>query len=355
MCAAKVKSVQKLGVTYSPPCLVVQFKGFNGSLYHRIIKFKRINWEMGKEKVAMEIIKEHASCLSGSLVGKEQVISVVGMLMDNWGKERKSAVKKPIVSEAANNNTTGNFKAGSEVAVGATRTRRSKGPLAKALGATTRAPGVAVALEKEVELETEKKEEKEEEKGKKGGQADEAVVRAQNKSQAAVAAIETKTKKNEESAVAASSGNAVANAAATKLQEKDEVEATGNQQDQPNYFLSDDSYSFDDSFEEDISEEEDQGGEGGEGAGSDIIGEKGEKGKCADDAEEAEAKVVVATTSKDLPVYGNLNKASDAELDAAKGKMDKLFEANRIRKGDEGFEWDKRVDFEEGDEESSWD
>ena len=58
---------------------------------------------------------------------------------------------------------------------------------------------------------------------------------------------------------------------------------------------------------------------------------------------------------KDLAKYGNLNGKSDAELTKIKGEMDEHFEANRIKKGDEGFVWDKQVQFEEGDEASSWD
>ena len=39
----------------------------------------------------------------------------------------------------------------------------------------------------------------------------------------------------------------------------------------------------------------------------------------------------------------------------AKEEMEGAFEANRIKKGDDGFEWDKRVEFGEADAESSWD
>ncbi len=35
--------------------------------------------------------------------------------------------------------------------------------------------------------------------------------------------------------------------------------------------------------------------------------------------------------------------------------MDVAFEANRLKPGDEGFVWDKRVDFEAAEESNEWD
>ena len=41
----------------------------------------------------------------------------------------------------------------------------------------------------------------------------------------------------------------------------------------------------------------------------------------------------------------NLNKLTDHELDKHKKKMDEKFNANNLKPGDSGFEYDKRVDF----------
>lgn len=55
-----------------------------------------------------------------------------------------------------------------------------------------------------------------------------------------------------------------------------------------------------------------------------------------------------------LSEYGNLNKASDDELQAAKDEMTNVFEKYLVMPGDPEYVFDKRVDFE-ADEESSWD
>lgn len=51
----------------------------------------------------------------------------------------------------------------------------------------------------------------------------------------------------------------------------------------------------------------------------------------------------------------DLNKLDDYELDKRKADMDKDFEKNRLRPGDDGFEYDKEVDFTAGKMESGWD
>ena len=51
----------------------------------------------------------------------------------------------------------------------------------------------------------------------------------------------------------------------------------------------------------------------------------------------------------------DLNKVSDFRLRMAKKKMDEKFEKNLIRPGMEGYEYDKAVDFGEGEEDLSWD
>lgn len=51
----------------------------------------------------------------------------------------------------------------------------------------------------------------------------------------------------------------------------------------------------------------------------------------------------------------DLNKLDDFELDKRKADMDKDFEKNRLRPGDNGFVYDKEVDFTGGKIESGWD
>lgn len=54
----------------------------------------------------------------------------------------------------------------------------------------------------------------------------------------------------------------------------------------------------------------------------------------------------------------DLNKCGDYELKRHKLNMDKEFNKNILKKGDQGFEYDKRVDFKKDDTElvdDSWD
>ena len=54
----------------------------------------------------------------------------------------------------------------------------------------------------------------------------------------------------------------------------------------------------------------------------------------------------------------DLNKLSDEELKAHKAAMEVKFQKNNIKKGDPGFQYDKRVDFKynaEEAEDNSWD
>lgn len=53
-----------------------------------------------------------------------------------------------------------------------------------------------------------------------------------------------------------------------------------------------------------------------------------------------------------------MNKLSDAELKAHKAAMEVKFKKNNVKKGDPGFKYDKRVNYEykpEEAEENSWD
>ena len=52
----------------------------------------------------------------------------------------------------------------------------------------------------------------------------------------------------------------------------------------------------------------------------------------------------------------DLNKATDEQLAKKKEEMDVLFESNCLKPGDEGYEYDKEVDFDVGQKmESGWD
>ena len=54
----------------------------------------------------------------------------------------------------------------------------------------------------------------------------------------------------------------------------------------------------------------------------------------------------------------DLNKVSEGDLDRAKKNMNNAFLKNRIRPGDEGYEFDKRVEFsvdEAAGSDCSWD
>lgn len=61
-----------------------------------------------------------------------------------------------------------------------------------------------------------------------------------------------------------------------------------------------------------------------------------------------------ASVTAILHGIGDLQRAMPAALQAAKSKMEIVFEANRIAAGDEGFEYDKRREFTPA-EDSGWD
>lgn len=52
--------------------------------------------------------------------------------------------------------------------------------------------------------------------------------------------------------------------------------------------------------------------------------------------------------------FGDLNKATDEELAAAKAKMSIVFDKKSLKPGDDGFEWDVRRDFV-ATESNDWD
>jgi hypothetical protein len=52
---------------------------------------------------------------------------------------------------------------------------------------------------------------------------------------------------------------------------------------------------------------------------------------------------------------GDLNRASDEDLQRAKNEMNEIFQQVQVLPGDEKYVYDRRMDFEEPDEESSWD
>lgn len=73
-------------------------------------------------------------------------------------------------------------------------------------------------------------------------------------------------------------------------------------------------------------------------------------------APSASAAVSVDPEAKALVTsIGDLQKVGPAALQAAKAKMDILFEAVRLKPGDEGYVYDRRVEFAEPRETSDWD
>lgn len=65
----------------------------------------------------------------------------------------------------------------------------------------------------------------------------------------------------------------------------------------------------------------------------------------------------IHTNKKDEQNYHDLdlNLVSDQELKKAKDQMDKVFYANKINSDTEGYMYDKKVDFNEDQSDSSWD
>ena len=51
----------------------------------------------------------------------------------------------------------------------------------------------------------------------------------------------------------------------------------------------------------------------------------------------------------------DLNKLGEDQLKEKKAEMDVLFEANRIQPGDDGYEYDKEMDFSGSKIECGWD
>jgi len=56
-----------------------------------------------------------------------------------------------------------------------------------------------------------------------------------------------------------------------------------------------------------------------------------------------------------LSAFGDLNQVSERELKMVKQEMEQVFDIKRLKPEDDGYVFDKRVDFEEQDLESSWD
>mmetsp|Transcript_34726 Transcript_34726/g.68995 ORF Transcript_34726/g.68995 Transcript_34726/m.68995 type:complete len:162 (-) Transcript_34726:444-929(-) len=68
---------------------------------------------------------------------------------------------------------------------------------------------------------------------------------------------------------------------------------------------------------------------------------------------------IVATAGRtlkiDMELLDDLQTVDEVVLKAAKGKMDETFEKNLVLVGHADYEYDKQVDFGEGEEETSWD
>ena len=57
----------------------------------------------------------------------------------------------------------------------------------------------------------------------------------------------------------------------------------------------------------------------------------------------------------DFALLDDLQKVDETVLAVAKGKMEETFEQNLVLSGDDGYEYDKRVEFGEAEEVTSWD
>lgn len=66
------------------------------------------------------------------------------------------------------------------------------------------------------------------------------------------------------------------------------------------------------------------------------------------------AERVAPQAAAQLP-QADYNRVSEAQLKQVKQKMDQVFEKNIIRPGEEGYEYDKRVEFHAAQETSDWD
>ena len=66
-------------------------------------------------------------------------------------------------------------------------------------------------------------------------------------------------------------------------------------------------------------------------------------------------KAAAGAASTTVDVYGDLNKASDEVVQQAKARMDVDFNAKRLKPGDDGYQWNKEVDFEPPTAVSEWD
>jgi hypothetical protein len=77
--------------------------------------------------------------------------------------------------------------------------------------------------------------------------------------------------------------------------------------------------------------------------------------KVAFDPRKTESQLVSSFQRDKLNRIGDLNRASDEDLQRAKNEMNEIFQQVQVLPGDEKYVYDRRMDFEEPDEESSWD
>lgn len=73
-----------------------------------------------------------------------------------------------------------------------------------------------------------------------------------------------------------------------------------------------------------------------------------------DDVKDSDTQMDVEVTKR-ISRFGNLNGASDQDLAIAKHEMNEVFEKQQVLPSHDEYMYDKRIDFEEPDEESSWD
>jgi len=283
-------TVSRLALCYSPPTFVVEFKDRTNKTFHRRIMIKGLKEGSKREKVAEALIRKNGEYLGEGKVGKQQVIRLVGKLLDGMKARRNLEEKEEtmkLVKEVKEVKEVTNAGGGPEV-----DGEEDEKPKPKPKPKPKLSPVIATVP----------------------------------------APAPTPVTAPVPAPVPAPKSELF----------KPPTKSSSNNQEEPDYFKSEDEYEDEDSFEEDLSE--------------DDSFEADTPVKGAETAIEKKADYRVDEKMKEqLAAYGDLNKVSEEALVKAKEEMEEAFEANRIKKGEEGFEWDKRVDFQAGDEESSWD
>ncbi|GMH88097.1 hypothetical protein TL16_g11055 [Triparma laevis f. inornata] len=309
-------TISRLALTYAPPTFVVEFKDRTNTTFHRRIEIRGLKEGHKREKVAEALIRKNGEYLGEGKVAKQQVVRLVGKLLDGMkARGRVQAQETAVIKEKE---VTMNLV--KEVKVGGGGECGPEVDDDDDEEATTIKPKLAPAVPAPVPAPVP------------------TPVRASGLAPAPTPAH----------------APAPAPALKSELFKPPTKPSNNNQEEEPDYFKSEDEYEDDDSFEEDLSEDD--------SFEADTPVKGTEKTTTAPEKEEETTQTnentnfeVDVKVKEQLAAYGDLKKVSEEALVKAKEEMEEAFEANRVKKGDDGFEWDKRMDFQAGDEESSWD